>query len=335
LNDKILTIITEGGKEFGFGHITRCLSISKIFEQNNFKIQFIVKGDDSVSSLIRSYTYDIFNWQNKKTILLTKIKNSTLILVDSMLIENSQLLNLEQSNIPIIFIDDEKRRNILTKGFVIDWTVLSEKNDYFNPKKEKVTYLLGSKYTPLRDEFKDATLNNIQDNINTIMITFGGADIRNLSPTILENLNIILPNCKKNIVIGNGFSNIKDIEKYKDNNTNFIHNANTSKMIELMQECDLAIASGGQTLYELTRIGTPTIAILLVENAKDDTLGWERVGSIKNIGWWDDKNLILNLENNLKLLEDKQERIKMQNSTKQYINPNGAKLLVNSILEKL
>jgi len=335
LKDNILTIITEGGKQFGFGHITRCLSIAKIFEQHNYKVHFIIKGDNSICSLINNYSYNILNWQDEKIISIDTIQNSSFILVDSILIKDTELLSLEEINIPIIFIDDEKRRNILTKGFVIDWTVLSEKNNYFNPKKENVSYLLGSKYTPLRDEFTNASLNNIEDNINTIMVTLGGADIRNLTPIILENLNKFLPNCKKNIVIGNAFLNIKEIKKYKDINTTLIYNASALQMLNLMQKSDIAIASGGQTLYELARVGTPTIAIVLVENAKDDTLGWEKVGSIKNIGWWNDKHLISKLKRTLVLLKDKNQRQKMQDCTKNFINPNGAKLLVSSILGKL
>ena len=102
-----------------------------------------------------------------------------------------------------------------------------------------------------------------------------------------------------------------------------------------MQESDLAIASGGQTLYELAKIGTPTIAILLVENAKDDTLSWAEVGSIAYIGWWNDKKLIKNLGYKINLLKSKKKRRQMQDCANEYINPNGAKLLVSSIIKAL
>jgi spore coat polysaccharide biosynthesis predicted glycosyltransferase SpsG len=252
-----------------------------------------------------------------------------------MKITDQQLLELEKTDIPLIFIDDEKRRNIISKGFVIDWTVLSDEKNYFTPKKDDIVYLLGSKYTPLRELFKDAKKNKIKDEIETIMITFGGADVRDLTPDILKTISKHFPKITKNIVIGGGFTNIKKIEKYKDKNTNLIFNADTSTMIELMNCSDLAIASGGQTLYELARIGTPTIAILLVENAKDDTQGWEKVGSLVNIGWWDDKNLFDNLLNAISKLKNKSKRLDMQKKAINYISPNGAEILVEEILKKL
>ena len=106
-------------------------------------------------------------------------------------------------------------------------------------------------------------------------------------------------------------------------------------MIQVMHESDLAIASGGQTLYELAKIGTPAIVILVAKNAKDDTFGWAEVGSVSFIGWWDDKNLVKNLENKINLLKSKNKRQQMQNKAKEYINSNGAKILVNSIIKAL
>jgi len=335
LKNRHLCVVTEGGKTFGFGHITRCLSISTIFKQHGFDIHFIVNGDRSISSVLNDTKHTIFDWSNKKEKLLEILSKSSLVLIDSIEITNEQILEIQSLKKDTIFIDDEKRRNILDYGFVVDWTVLSDEKEYFTPKKENITYLLGSKYTPLREEFKTAKQNVIGEDIKSIMVTFGGADVRDLTPKILKNLADNFPNIQKNIIIGSGFTNIKKIESFKDANTNLIFNAETSTMINLMQNSDLAIASGGQTLYELARIGTPTIAILLVENAKDDTLGWQRVGSVINIGWYNDEKLLANLNDAIVSLREKNARLQMQNKAKKYINPNGALTLVNTILEKL
>ncbi len=330
-----LSIITEGGKKYGFGHITRCLSIEKQFQQYNFQSNFIINGDESIGPFLKTSAYVIYNWIEKQDELLTQISDSSLILIDSMQISNQQILEIQNLEIPVIFIDDEKRRNILDSGFVIDWTILSEQKDHFVPKKKNVHYLLGSQYTPLREGFSIAESNIIKEDINSILITFGGSDVRNLTPSILKSSVAHFPNVKKNIVIGAGFTNIDKIRAQADGNTYFILNADSHSMIELMQTNDLAISAGGQTLYELARIGTPTIAILLVENAIDDTLGWEKVGSIINIGWWDNERLLENLTSAIYELGDKKIRQGMQNKAKSYINPNGAEILVKEIIEKL
>ena len=326
---KTLTIITEGSKNLGFGHITRTISIVSAFK--NYNIKFIINGDKSIQNILKNFDYELFNWLDDDK-LLSKLKNSDLILLDSILISNKQIKQIENTKIPIIFIDDDKRRNILDSGYVVDWTVLNETKNYFIPKKSNVKYLLGSIYTPLRDEFNTASKHTVKDNIKSILITFGGADIRDMTPLVMEVLNKNYPNIVKNIVIGNGFSNIDKIEQLKDKNTNLLYDVDAKQMVNLMQNNDLAISAGGQTLYELSLIGLPTIAILLVQNAKDDTMGWDKVGFIKNIGWWDDINLKDNLLSAIKQIENKNIREQMQQKANQYIKPNGAKRIANAII---
>ena len=38
-------IITEGGKDIGFGHITRCFSLYQAFEEKYFKVYSIKSGN--------------------------------------------------------------------------------------------------------------------------------------------------------------------------------------------------------------------------------------------------------------------------------------------------
>ena len=335
MQKKQLTVLSEGGQVFGFGHITRCLSISKVFQDYGYTIHFIVNGDASLSSILKNTQYLSFPWQSNQDKLFKELSNTSLILIDSIEISNYLLLQIQELNIPIIFIDDDTRRNVLTKGIVVDWTILCENKDYFNQRKQKVSYLLGSTYTPLREEFNKASHNKIKEKIQSIMITFGGSDTQNIMPKILNNLNIHFPNIHKNVVIGSGFQNLKEIQKYKDKTNQFIFNADAKTMIDLMQTSDLAIASGGQTLYELARIGLPTIAILLVENAKDDTQGWHSVGALKNIGWYHQESLVDSLIDTIHCLENKEQRLQMQEKARKYTNPDGAKFLVDTILKEL
>jgi spore coat polysaccharide biosynthesis predicted glycosyltransferase SpsG len=335
LENKKIVILTEGGFTFGFGHITRSKSIAQSF--NKFEIQstFIINGDASITDILNPFPYIIFDWTKETDRLLGLLKNIDLILIDSIEISDELIKKLERLNIKIAFIDDYKRKNILDTGIVIDWTVLSDEKDYFLPKKAGVTYILGSKYASLREEFWNAKQNVIKKDISSIMVTFGGSDVKNLTPRILNILASSYPNIQKNIVIGAGFQNILQIDKIKDKNTNLIFNANAKTMLKLMQDNDIAIASGGQTLYELALVGTPTVAILLVENAKDDTEGWSKVGSIKSLGWWNDEDIFDNLILTIDAMKDKKVRSKMQDSAKNYIFSNGGKMLVEKIMENL
>jgi UDP-2,4-diacetamido-2,4,6-trideoxy-beta-L-altropyranose hydrolase len=58
-----LVVITEGGKEIGFGHITRTLSIATHFFNFGYELHFIINGDDSLVDIMKPYSYEIYNWQ--------------------------------------------------------------------------------------------------------------------------------------------------------------------------------------------------------------------------------------------------------------------------------
>ena len=75
---KILTVVTEGGKNFGFGHITRCLSITNIFQQYGYTVFFLINGDDSIVPLFKRKPV-IFNWLENMSRLLESIKTSSIV----------------------------------------------------------------------------------------------------------------------------------------------------------------------------------------------------------------------------------------------------------------
>jgi len=49
-------------------------------------------------------------------------------------------------------------------------------------------------------------------------------------------------------------------------------------MKRVMAASDMAISAAGQTLYELARIGVPTIATAVVKNQLNNVQGWEKWG---------------------------------------------------------
>ena len=211
MQTKKLSILTEGGKKFGFGHITRCLSIAEYFDEYGVSIEFIVDGDDSVLSILKDHSFVLMDWLNDESVL-QKIKKSTFVLIDSLRITDSKIQEIQKLGANVIYIDDDKRHNFLDKGFVLDWTILSDNKNYFLPKKKSVTYFLGSKYTPFRAAFKNSKKVSISKQIQNILVSFGGSDVRNLTPVVLATLNKNFPYLKKTVVIGAGFINSDEIK---------------------------------------------------------------------------------------------------------------------------
>ena len=207
---KKVFILTEGVKNIGFGHITRCTALYQAFVEKGIIPEFIVNGDDSILDLISDKKHKIFNWIEKKEYLFDYLKNADIVIIDSYLAEKDIYDEISDLVKVPVYLDDNKRLDY-PKGIVVNGSVYAEELDY--PQKDGITYLLGTKYTPLRKEFWEVPDKEIKEKVESVMITFGGDDMRNMTPKVLKLLIEKFPALKKNVVIGMSFKNIKEIKK--------------------------------------------------------------------------------------------------------------------------
>lgn len=324
-------IITEGSSHIGFGHITRCISLCDVFEEKSISPTFIIHGDDSISPLLRGRKSIIFNWIEKKESLFDLIKNADIAVVDSYLADITFYNQIsETAKIPV-YIDDTKRINY-PRGIVVNGTIYADELNY--PKKEGVTYLLGSQYIPIRKEFWNIPEKEIRESIKTVMITFGGNDMRNLTPKVLRIINKNFPEYTKKVVIGKGFNNIKQIESSKDETTELVYFPDADEMKEVMLETDIVISAGGQTLYELARVGVPTIAIALSDNQMNNIKGCQKAGFIEYAGWWEDKELFSNIMQKFEFLKNIDVRKEKEKTGKILVDGLGAIRIAKYCIKK-
>ena len=82
-------IITEGVKNIGFGHVTRCFSLYQAFEERGILPEFIINGDDNIEYLLEDVNYKIFNWLDEKSKLFEMVKDTDIAIIDSYLADIS------------------------------------------------------------------------------------------------------------------------------------------------------------------------------------------------------------------------------------------------------
>ena len=325
-----VTILTEGGKDIGYGHITRCTSIYQAFEEIGIQSQLIVNGDETIEYLLKGKNYKVFNWLNNEE-LFEILENSNIVFIDSYLAKYDIYERISEQVETSVYFDDDLRIDY-PKGFVLNGAILAEQMPY--PKKEGITYLLGAQYAPLRKEFWDTPVKLIRREIETLMVTFGGSDMCNVTPRIQKLLNDTYPDLRKKIILTRCFANISVIEKLRDKNTELIYEPDANELHEVMQESDIAISAGGQTLYELARVGVPTIGICIAKNQLQNVNGWSKSGLLEYIGWYNDENLLNNLRDAISKLTPYKERLTRSEKSRNYINGRGCKRIINAINSK-
>jgi UDP-2,4-diacetamido-2,4,6-trideoxy-beta-L-altropyranose hydrolase len=274
-----VVILTEAGQSIGFGHLTRCIGLYQGFKEKGVDVEIVVNADSSVDFLLKGIKYKKFDWLRKMEDTFKSLKKVDIVIIDSYLTDFDFYKEVSEIVKIPVYIDDYKRLDY-PRGLVINPSIYGDKLDY--PKKEGVRYLLGKKYIILRKKFWNVPKKKINKHIKNVLITFGGTNQQDLAKTIAKYLE-------------DKFSfNISIV----DPNKNF-----TAKdMLKLMLEADICISGGGQTTYELARVGVPTIGICFAENQLNNLKFGEKEGYLKFIGWYDDKNLLIKIVNGVKSL---------------------------------
>lgn len=101
-----------------------------------------------------------------------------------------------------------------------------------------------------------------------------------------------------------------------------------------MKRCVMAFSAGGQTLYELSVLGRPTIGITLWQNQAGNVDELSRMGAIHGVVYEDGKDFdALLAKNAFRLIHDKSERDRISCSASSLVDGQGAERTCNAILE--
>ncbi|MCX6743107.1 MAG: UDP-2,4-diacetamido-2,4,6-trideoxy-beta-L-altropyranose hydrolase [Candidatus Parcubacteria bacterium] len=306
-----ISILTEGGKNIGMGHMTRCLSICQAFKDQGVNPVFFINADRNTERILKGdKNYKFYNWVRSKDRITKICKNADAVIVDSYLADINFYKEISECVKVPVYIDDYRRIRY-PRGVIVNGCIFGENINY--PDSKNNIYLLGTQYAPLRKEFWSVPDKDIQKDIKNLLITFGGID----RPKLIQDLS--------------GF--LKDKCKL-DNISCIRNNIPPNGVVKLMLESDLCISGGGQTTYELARCGVPFVGVSFAKNQELNLQGWQTAGLIKFAGNYQSKSLFEKIYEIISGLTYK-ERIHMSKVGKKYVDGNGAQRIARKIIQLL
>tara|TARA_Y100000589_G_scaffold38509_2_gene32261 strand:- start:2755 stop:3750 length:996 start_codon:yes stop_codon:yes gene_type:complete len=322
--------LTEGGKEAGYGHLTRCVAIAQAFQELSCQVEFILDASDDVCSLMENFSFKLSQWRN-----LIIPPTCDLIIVDSYRVSTNQIRAITK-NKPALFIDDFSRIEYPRDGWILNACPGVPSEIY--QKDTKV--LAGIKYLPLRRNFWDIDSKKlrISSDVKEVFVMFGGADLKNLAPTTLNILIELFPEATVNLVQGKNSRSLKESFQISTSieNINIIVQPDISMLMRTMLRSDLAISAGGQTLQELARLGVPTVGVQVAENQKNNIAGWSDLGVIVPIiNCEEKKDFKDELVKALLILKPSNERRSYSEKAAKLVDGQGARRVASHIMKSL
>jgi UDP-2,4-diacetamido-2,4,6-trideoxy-beta-L-altropyranose hydrolase len=287
-------ILTEGGTQWGMGHLHRCAAYAEELASNNWMVEWRVCGDELVQQFLQSLTGKLETWW-ESTSLDNELNVFQVAIIDSYHAPLSVYDAIAERVPRCLYLDDEARLTY-PRGYVVNSAPNAETLPYSFGAETKL--LAGPKYHALRSEFRDEYNRCVKDEIQNILIVMGGSDLHELSPFVTEQTRCIYPNARIQVIIPNALQR----EKWRglgSDSTKLLGNQSALEMRTLMEWADLCISAAGQTLYELCRMGLPAVTIGVADNQRRLVEGFKAEKLILFSGWWSDAKLAQHLRNTL------------------------------------
>lgn len=330
----MVLFLTEGGKNIGFGHLSRCVALSQAIKERreHTEVKFIVNGDRSAKKFFRNEEVKdvlFFDWRKNKNDLLNKAKKANKVIIDSYLAEKSLYDNISDITRGNLVMVDDYNRIEYPKGIVINPSIQGDKFIY--PQKDRIVYLLGKDYIILRKEFWKVPLISLNKKVKDVLITFGGMD----QPAFITKIiDFFIYNYKLDLHIISPQDN-PDLNYLRDNSerVHIYRNISAEDVCNLLLKCDVCISGGGQTLYELARCGIPTVGVCFADNQVKNLEAFEESGFLEYAGNYDDNMILDKLSKAVEYLNPFKVRQEKSQIGKRIVDGKGADRIARSLLE--
>lgn len=334
----MLYIRTDMNTQIATGHLMRCLAIAdgaRVFgEDTTFLLadgQAVeMVGERGYYSVVLGTMWDDLDGELEKLEQVIYENGIKSLLIDSYQVTKDYLYILSKQ-VKIIYMDDLNR-------FLYPVHTLICYGDYWRKFHYKEKYpntnlLLGSKYIPLRQEFKNQEKKRIKPQVENLLFLSGGTDHFHLLEGFLTKLEKEKYQ-KIQVICGRYYDEYEKLRSQYIGFDNIHFYKGVNHVERYMAEADLAVSAGGTTLYELCACGTPTISYSFADNQIDTVLQLQEDGRIDYAGDVRNTNIFENVMNLLNLYyADFRLREERSRKMQEFVDGNGAERIARELMK--
>ncbi|MDP2599835.1 MAG: UDP-2,4-diacetamido-2,4,6-trideoxy-beta-L-altropyranose hydrolase [Deltaproteobacteria bacterium] len=298
----------NANKDIGMGHLMRCLALSEQLEKNPL---FFTNDNSAVLSKIRDFgglchvlptceddfaamveAFDRYpegglravsseDQELEEILPLLKKEGIEVLITDLICPSGEYLTALKKSGVFLVSID-ELGKTVFPSHLVFNCNALSGEKRYVT-NGETMVYQ-GVQYVLLRSEFGRAEKKRVGESVKTILISCGGTDMKGLSLKAARALEPLAGSFEIIFVVGPDFKFREDLEAMFSKNSRMQMVHDIKDMPSLMRRADLAVTSGGATMYELACLGVPSIILDQYEHQNEFAGALDKSNAVINLG---------------------------------------------------
>lgn len=256
-----LLVFTEGSPEIGLGHLVECESITHLWKEKESIHEFLFTVPDDPGAIqflnSRKILYRVNEKENRLSSYFIGMFDA--FLVNYKNVEYDFLCYLDGFKKFLIVVDELGNKEIVA-DILINFSINKNRHHYQFPNRLPKLFF-GPQFFPASQAIRDVLKKKPVKKENLIVVSLGGYDHSGIIYNVIDVLKEF-PEYKKEIILGPGFEKKPDFKKLVSSlDGTFQFSENVSDLPIRILKAKILINSGGDTLYEASILGTPTLVI--------------------------------------------------------------------------
>lgn len=282
-NRKVL-IRVDGSRAIGLGHVVRMRNLALALRKRGMECMFLSRPDPVVRRLLGSEGFRCCNFTSDRSLNeALRLHKPAIIIQDILRTSTAWMRKLKSlTDAPIINFDDTgsglRHADAVINAIVFHWKK-------YRRASSRARLHEGVRYMILPRGFTGAP-RAIPNRARRIVLAFGGTDNRRLTERTLDILSLSALPMNLRINLGPGRPLTPALRRAIRRSPHAITLLRSvPNLAAELRRADLVICAGGNMLYELAALGTPSACIASEPHERLNTAFWSRAGTTLALGF--------------------------------------------------
>jgi spore coat polysaccharide biosynthesis predicted glycosyltransferase SpsG len=282
-----LLLQAEGSTAIGLGHVMRLLALGQAWVDAGGRVEALLDAPEAVRERYRQEGFDLQPGSDDLAVLL-RDDPAAVAAIDRPDVTLDDLRGLGAGGARTLVVDDLARLPTYPVGLVLNQNAHADGSQYDGLATDRL--LLGLPYVLLRREFRSVPERATRRHASRLLVTFGGGDPTGMTTRTLQGIEA-LPGALRDglevrVIVGAANPDAAGIAAVARGGTGASITVERAvhDMVDAMTWADLAITSGGSTVWELARTGCPALVVSTVPGEFPMISGLQKVDAFDALG---------------------------------------------------
>lgn len=345
--NECLVIRVDASTQMGTGHLMRCLALGQAWRDSGGHVVFaMAMKAPKLEMRLQSEGMEVIHLPARpggdddaiQTVQLTQQRGASWIVADGYHFGADYQRIIKEAGLRLLFIDDDGQAEPYYADIVLNQN-LHARESFYARKESYTRLLLGIRYVLLRREFlqRREWRREIPEVAREVLVTLGGGDPDNVTMKIVQALQRMkVDGLEAVVVVGGSNPHYEELQSaIKDSQISIRLQRNVTNMPDLMAGADLAISSGGTTVWELAFMGLPALVGVIAPIEELLLDGLKQQCLFIHIGWFSQLSVEQLAEALIAAMEDRKMRNHASFLGRKLVDGYGADRVLEAMNEKL